>query len=176
MGAGTCSESMAASSCSRHHFIGLELVRVVLHRHWRCSRLLRIKQIQYQRVHPSGRSPLRQLVAYQCTRERFTGRSRVCHPLAHLAEVARTIARAATATLVEADAGIQKYRQGPPGSTVAPPRRREGGTHMNQRLGTARAEPVVVTKVRLLVGGPTGQADIGGLRVGHAGQSTARPG
>jgi hypothetical protein len=31
--------------------------RVVLHRHRRCSRFLRIKQIQYQRVHPSGRRP-----------------------------------------------------------------------------------------------------------------------
>jgi hypothetical protein len=36
------------------HGIGLELVRAVLHRHWRCSRFLRIKQIQYQRVHDSG--------------------------------------------------------------------------------------------------------------------------
>jgi hypothetical protein len=113
---------------------------------------------------------------HQCTRERFTGHSRVCYPFAHLAECARTIARAATATHVEADTGIQKYRQGPPGSSVAPPRRCEGGPHMDQRLSTARAEPVVGTEVRLFVRGPTGQADIGGLRVSHAGQNTARPG
>lgn len=36
---------------------GLELVRVVLHRHRRSSRFLRIKQIQYQRVHHSGGGP-----------------------------------------------------------------------------------------------------------------------
>ena len=36
------------------HGIGLELVRVVPHRHRRSSRFLRIKQIQYQRVHHSG--------------------------------------------------------------------------------------------------------------------------
>ncbi len=37
--------------------IGLELVRIVLHRHRRSSRFLRIKQIQYQRVHQSGGAP-----------------------------------------------------------------------------------------------------------------------
>ncbi|MFF4304614.1 MFS transporter [Streptomyces sp. NPDC001601] len=36
------------------HGIGLELVRVVLHRHRRLSRFLRIKQIRCQRVHHSG--------------------------------------------------------------------------------------------------------------------------
>ncbi|MFF0795185.1 hypothetical protein ACFYVG_39270, partial [Streptomyces spiralis] len=33
--------------------------RVVLHRHRRSSRFLRIKQIQYQRVHHSGGGPVR---------------------------------------------------------------------------------------------------------------------
>ncbi|NNN34413.1 IS5 family transposase [Streptomyces sp. S3(2020)] len=37
--------------------MGLELVRVVLHRHRRSSRFLRIKQIQYQRDHHSGGGP-----------------------------------------------------------------------------------------------------------------------
>lgn len=123
-----------------------------------------------------SRRKLRQLRAHQCTRERLTTPSRIRHALAHLAACARTIARAATAALVEADTGVQKDRQGPPGRGVAPPRRREGGTHMDQRLGTARAEAVVVTKVVLLVGGPTGQTDKGGLRMGHAGHGTDRPG
>ncbi|MFD0212088.1 IS3 family transposase [Streptomyces hirsutus] len=49
--------------------MGLELVRVVLHRHRRSSRFLRIKQIQYQRVHYSGGGPCL-LVKSECLRGR----------------------------------------------------------------------------------------------------------
>ena len=49
-----CSCSRPGCGLVQGHSIGLELVRIVLHRHRRSSRFLRIKQIQYQRVHHSG--------------------------------------------------------------------------------------------------------------------------
>ncbi|MFE7236561.1 hypothetical protein ACFVAF_39630, partial [Streptomyces sp. NPDC057596] len=41
--------------------------RVVLHRHRRSSRFLRIKQIQYQRVHHSGGGPVQAATALDLT-------------------------------------------------------------------------------------------------------------
>lgn len=64
---------------------------------------------------------------------------------------------------------LQEDGQRSPGRGVPARGRREGRPHVDQRLRAAGAGPVrPVPVVGLLVRGPTGQADVGGLRVAHA--------
>ncbi len=110
-----------------------------------------------------------QVVAGQSSGERLSGRAGVRLARTYFAERARAVARPVTTTLVEAKTRVQQQCEHPPGRGVPPRWGREGGTDMDQRLGAARAGPIVVAEagVSLLVRGATRQADEGRLRMSH---------
>lgn len=106
--------------------------------------------------------------------DRLTGSAGERHALAHLAERARTVTRAATTGLVEPYPRVQQYGQRAPGGGAPPLRRRERGPGVDQRpraTWTAPLPPLpplVPIGVRLLVRGAARQAYVRRLRVAHA--------
>src|SRR5690606_41669242 len=88
---------------------------------------------------------------------------------ADLRQGTRTVSGPTATALVKADAGVEENGQRAPGGGVPTRRRREGRSHVDQRLRATRADPVrPFSVVRLLVRSPARQADVRTLRVAHA--------
>lgn len=111
---------------------------------------------------------LGQLAVHQCLGERLPAGAGVRHAFTDLPQGARSVSGATATALVETDTRVQQQSEHPPAGGVPTTRHGEGGADMDKRFGTTRAQPFVITDVRLLVGGPARQADVRGLRMRHA--------